>query len=73
MNNETQNTIQKIEESLARQNSFVQSDVDPIRKILRAIWIFLGLLLIVVTFITITGWLTVEKSQVVVDGQIQNY
>lgn len=60
--NETQNTIQKIEESLARQNYNYNNEADPIRKIMRVIWISLGLVLLTVIFITVTGWLTIGNE-----------
>lgn len=72
MNNETQNTIQKIEESLSRQNYTYANEADPMKKIVRAIWMVLGIVLLAVTLITITGWLTLEEEPTTFTNQVQS-
>ena len=62
--NQTQDTIQKIEESLARQNYSYSQEDDVWAKVVRFVWIALGILLFIITFITVTGWITIEESGV---------
>jgi hypothetical protein len=60
--NQTQDTIQKIEESLARQNYSYPKEDDLWAKVVRFVWIALGILLFIITFITVIGWLTIEEG-----------
>lgn len=72
MSNETQNTIQKIEESLARQNYDYSQQPDPMKKLVKAVWLLLGLILLITTIITVTGWLTIEERPAVDIYTVQN-
>lgn len=73
MNNETQNTIQKIEDSLARQNYDYSQHPDPVKKLIKAIWLILGLVLLITTIITVTGWLTIEENPTTSVYNTQDY
>jgi hypothetical protein len=60
--NQTQDAIQKIEESLARQNYSYSQEDGMWAKVVRFVWIALGILLFIITFITVTGWITIEEA-----------
>lgn len=70
MNNETQNTIQKIEESLSRQRDL--HEADPSNKMVKTIGALLAIIALVLILITTTGWLTIEQDPAYVNAQVQN-
>lgn len=68
MNNETQNTIQKIEESLAKQN-YNYNNENHVAKVMHIVWVALGVVLLAVVLVTVTGWLTLEEEPTYINNQ----
>jgi hypothetical protein len=62
--NQTQSTIQKIEESLANQEYDYSNKPDTMMKFSKIIWTILGIVLLITVLITLTGWLTLETEPV---------